>query len=68
MDDFNKYQTRDTDGELRYFSSAAAAFQAAKDDPNIWKISWDDIVDWGESHQTRLIRDGEGWVFEPIKI
>jgi len=59
-------QTRDADGELKYFKSLKYALDYAKDRKTVWKISFDTPRD-----RVRLIRhwlDEERciWAYEPL--
>jgi hypothetical protein len=57
------FQTRSETRGLKSFSRLEWAFDAAREDPTIWKISW---IENGES--IRLVRaEGEkSWDLEPI--
>lgn len=48
------YQTRDDEGELRYFDSAVNAFRYAMSNPSVWKVSFDGV---------RMVKYGDWWKF-----
>ena len=55
-------QTRSHDGTLKFFQTAKEAFEYAKDNPEIWKVSF---------NGARLVRvetvDGKwAWAYRPI--
>ena len=60
-------QTRSEKNGLRTFPTWAEAFEAAKRDPTIWKISWDETNNTNVS-RVRLVRNGDSWTYEPIKL
>ena len=51
-----KYQVRDESGALGYFDTFQEAYESAKKNPNIWKISWSTP----DGARIRLVRDGPG--------
>jgi hypothetical protein len=55
-------QTRNDEGELKYFRSVTGAFKYAKLHEDVWKISW------AEGHRrVRFIRlNTDAWVYQPI--
>jgi len=60
-------QTRSDKNGLRTFPTWAEAFEAAKRDSTIWKISWDEN-DSTSIQRVRLVRNGDSWKYDPIKI
>ena len=55
-------QTRSEETGLRQWRTLQDALTAAREDTTIWKISFE-IED---DTRVRLVRDGEGWTYEPI--
>jgi hypothetical protein len=54
-------QTRSEETGLGRHDTLGSAMEAARLDPTIWKISFDLGME-----RVRLVRDGNGWVYEPI--
>jgi len=59
-------QTRNEDGELQFFDTLSKAFEYAKKDRTVWKISFDYA---GE--RIRLVRrqardEYDSWLYEPF--
>lgn len=55
-------QTRNHDGQLRYFASVHDALEHAIQDPDVWKVSFS--LPNGE--RVRLVREMDGWMYETI--
>jgi len=57
-------QVRTNDGGLNFFKSVFDAFEYAKTDLEVWKISWNDP----RNHmRIRFVRTGsDSWRFDPI--
>ena len=59
-------QVRTVDGGLRYFESVWDAFEHAKTDQEVWKISW---TEKESQHRIRFVRnDDDTWAFEPLLV
>lgn len=56
-------QLRDSEGGIREVDTFKEAFEAAKEDRSIWKISWPE-----DDNRIRLVRGEDGWVYEPIVV
>jgi hypothetical protein len=56
------FQTRNEDGEIKLFNTLKEAFDEAKVDPTVWKISTD-----GVRLIRRIIMGGICWNNEPIE-
>lgn len=56
-------QTRSEKSGLGYHENLRDALNASERDRTIWKISFDAF---GEN--IRLVRDGDDWFYDPIKI
>lgn len=56
-------QLRDSEGGVWEVDTFKEAFEAAKENPSIWKISWPE-----DDNRIRLVRGEDGWVYEPIII
>jgi hypothetical protein len=57
----DEVQTRNEEGELRFFKTLNEAFDHAEKDKTVWKISFS----FGEE-RVRLVRKGKRWVYEDI--
>lgn len=57
-------QTRNEEGGLLAHSSVALAFDAAKRDLSIWKISYDNE----DGSRTRLVKDAGAWIYQPLLL
>lgn len=61
-----KYQTRDDDGAIISHDTLREAYQYAKDNENVWKISFG--LGSNDDLRVRLIRgNGDRWYFEPME-
>jgi len=62
-------QTRDESGSCISHSTIAAAFLAASEDPEIWKVSWD-VPETGERVRftRRETSQGTFWFFDPMVL
>jgi hypothetical protein len=58
-------QLRTEEGDLLYARTIAEAMKMAKENMNIWKISWTDCI---TDERIRLVRAGHAWVYEPITL
>ena len=68
-------QTRNEEGELKYFPSLRAAFAHVQTDPTVWKVSWSYHSERVRLVRTvRLVKEGSewkydtSWVYEPILV
>lgn len=57
-------QTRNNDGELKYFSSVFEAFQYAESNLDVWKVSWTDET----GKRVRFTRSIDAWLFRPMPV
>lgn len=56
-------QTRNQDGELKFFTTVKAALEEAKKDKSIWKISFEDDV-----RLVRKVINGKTyWEYAPMR-
>ena len=55
-------QTRNAQGELRFFPTLKAAFAHAVEDPTVWKVSFELPSD----ERVRLVRQADRWVYVHI--
>jgi hypothetical protein len=59
-------QVRSYNGGLNYFNSVTDAFEYAKTDFEVWKISWHEKE---SQRRVRFVRmDDDTWKFEPLLI
>lgn len=60
-------QLRTLDGDLRIVASVNEAFEAAKADRSIWKISWSEGEDRIRLVCGGWVNDEPCWVYDPMK-
>lgn len=61
-------QARYVDGSLRFFESLKDAFDTAKNEKDIWKISFTLTHEGSKNEHVRFVKRDhtEFWVYEPI--
>src|SRR5919109_3966726 len=65
-EDEGRVQTRNAEGELRFWPTVLRAFEHAKQDATVWKVSF-----WFRGERIRLVRvdlpdENVAWVYEPL--